>query len=328
MPTEPLDRRSLIRDLNGLPPQQLDELIFALNPPAIIVPPISAPHGNRTSALLQWAESNTGCGLKELQFLLYEISPRTNNENRTKIPADKLFDLLSSIDFKEQIELARNAINSHRTVAFLVQGESECGLEVLATRLIRIIKNWKKIKKKIIIQGHSRIEFVWRRLLERLEQEHQSTKQNLQNMTINKLYELWKAGDVVIILRDVDRMGVKFLSDWLEQFWEELGRKEAPEGNNKLLLLLLDIKEGEYPQNPQIPLISLPPISYFTQEMLDKWVINIQEIRSDIELPKELSESTTFLLNDPYYGIPEFVFDEICKCFGNDPERVWRQCLI
>ena len=199
---------------------------------------------------------------------------------------------------------------------------------MLATRLIRIIKNWKKIKKKIIIQGHSRIEVVWTRLLERLDREHQSTKQNLQNMTINKLYELWKAGDVVIILRDVDRMGVKFLSDWLEQFWEELGRKEAPEGNNKLLLLLLDIKEGEYPQNPQIPLISLPPISYFTQEMLDKWVINIQEIRSDIELPKELSESTTFLLNDPYYGIPEFVFDEICKCFGNDPERVWRQCLI
>ncbi len=70
---KPLDRLSLIQLLNGLPPQQLDVLILTLNPPAMIVPPMPAPHGDRTSALLRWAQSTTGCGLKELQSVLDRI---------------------------------------------------------------------------------------------------------------------------------------------------------------------------------------------------------------------------------------------------------------
>ncbi len=68
-----IDRFSLVQQLNALLPQQLDMLILTLNPPAMIVPPMDAPHGNRTAALLRWAESATGCGLEQLQSVLHRI---------------------------------------------------------------------------------------------------------------------------------------------------------------------------------------------------------------------------------------------------------------
>lgn len=68
------NRFSLIKYLNDLSPQQLDMLISSLNPPTMIIPPMSAtPHGDRTSALLQWAESTTGCGLKKLENIYKKI---------------------------------------------------------------------------------------------------------------------------------------------------------------------------------------------------------------------------------------------------------------
>lgn len=75
MMLSPSERLQLIQRLNGLPPAQFAELVSALNPPAGIVPPESAAQGNRTPALLQWAEGPTGRGLLELQTLLDLLMP-------------------------------------------------------------------------------------------------------------------------------------------------------------------------------------------------------------------------------------------------------------
>jgi hypothetical protein len=66
-------RLQFMRQLNEVVPQQFNMLLFAVNPPAGLVPPIPAAQGDRTSALLTWAEAPGGCGLSILKELLDAI---------------------------------------------------------------------------------------------------------------------------------------------------------------------------------------------------------------------------------------------------------------
>ncbi len=72
-PKPKLDRLKLIKLLNDIPSQQLDMLLFAVDAPNGVVPPLTAPQGDRAVALLRWAQSPTGCGLEVLQQELDNI---------------------------------------------------------------------------------------------------------------------------------------------------------------------------------------------------------------------------------------------------------------
>ncbi|WP_208099179.1 hypothetical protein [Nostoc sp. 106C] len=74
------DRSALIKLLNDLPSQQLDMLLIAVDVPNNVIPPLTAPQGDRVSALLRWVEGSTGCGLQVLQQVLAEILPLPNND--------------------------------------------------------------------------------------------------------------------------------------------------------------------------------------------------------------------------------------------------------
>ncbi len=64
------DRLKLMRTLNSLLPQQLEELVVSVNPPGSVIPPATAAQGDRTAALIRWAESPNGIGLQTVQDLL------------------------------------------------------------------------------------------------------------------------------------------------------------------------------------------------------------------------------------------------------------------
>jgi hypothetical protein len=64
------ERLALRRTLGGLPPRQLNVLLFVLSPPAGAVPPMPAPPAERTDALLGWAERAGGCGLVQVKQVL------------------------------------------------------------------------------------------------------------------------------------------------------------------------------------------------------------------------------------------------------------------
>jgi hypothetical protein len=67
------ERLVLVQKLNALAPQQLNMLIFALDPPPGLIPPMPAAQGDRTFALLSWAEGSGGCGLLHVQQILDTI---------------------------------------------------------------------------------------------------------------------------------------------------------------------------------------------------------------------------------------------------------------
>ncbi|MGD1860230.1 MAG: NACHT domain-containing protein, partial [Leptolyngbyaceae cyanobacterium] len=66
-------RFRLIQRLSQLSSAQLDQVIFALAAPSSLVPPATAKPGDRVSALLQWAESEIGCGTEQVEQTLNEV---------------------------------------------------------------------------------------------------------------------------------------------------------------------------------------------------------------------------------------------------------------
>jgi hypothetical protein len=69
----PSQRLQFIGQLNAISPQHFNMLLFSVNPPAGLIPPMPAPQGDRTIALLAWTEGPGGCGLSVLQELLNTI---------------------------------------------------------------------------------------------------------------------------------------------------------------------------------------------------------------------------------------------------------------
>ena len=63
-------RFQFIRQLSEIVPQQFNMLLFAVNPPSGLIPPMPAAQGDRTAALLTWAEAPSGCGFSVLKQLL------------------------------------------------------------------------------------------------------------------------------------------------------------------------------------------------------------------------------------------------------------------
>ncbi|PSR16353.1 hypothetical protein C8255_18295 [filamentous cyanobacterium CCP3] len=74
MPRRDLQARlKLMHQLSGLPNPQFEQIVFALQPPAGLVPGSMAPLGDRVAALLNWAEGTGGCGLKDVESVLEAI---------------------------------------------------------------------------------------------------------------------------------------------------------------------------------------------------------------------------------------------------------------
>lgn len=67
------ERAKLFAQLKGLVPGEFNQLLFIINPPSGLIPPPSAEPINRTSSLLDWAKSPTGCGLVKVQEVLQDI---------------------------------------------------------------------------------------------------------------------------------------------------------------------------------------------------------------------------------------------------------------
>ncbi|MDB9529951.1 pentapeptide repeat-containing protein [Oscillatoria sp. CS-180] len=72
--------------MNGLPSAQFEELCFALNPPKGILPSNTAPQGERTKALLDWAEGPTGPGLVSIDQGLEIFVPKITQPEQSPIP--------------------------------------------------------------------------------------------------------------------------------------------------------------------------------------------------------------------------------------------------
>lgn len=142
------ERLQLIQLLNGLPSVQLEELIFALNPPGGTVP----EQGNRVAALLGWVEGTTGPGLQTLKETL------------------NLFPDIPSLASSPSIEARSNkgAPNS----AVVLNGENQASIEDAG---------WNHLLVAVFWQERSRQKI---RITPRLCYRNQETQEILQESLV------------------------------------------------------------------------------------------------------------------------------------------------
>ena len=123
-----IDRLKLVQTLNGLPMNQFEELVIALNPPAGILPPNIAAQGNRTPELLRWVEGPTGPGVPQLQVVLNLILPQSQTTPQssaslvdpslptgelTNVPSLSLAQTLELDDLNQQLTLLRRSLTKN-----------------------------------------------------------------------------------------------------------------------------------------------------------------------------------------------------------------------
>lgn len=137
------DRLFLIQTISALPPAQLDQLCFALDPPKAVIPSNAATSGDRSKALLDWAEGPTGPGLMAIDEVLQELIPKAITPQQAIEP--KAFAIsgrigdLSPAELQAIVELIRKktgddsielAFSEEGSIKLILNGTSE-GLEKL-----------------------------------------------------------------------------------------------------------------------------------------------------------------------------------------------------
>ena len=109
------ERLRLAQTLSAIQPQQFNIIVFALNPPPGLIPPMPAPQMERSHHLLMWAESPGGCGIVELQRVMGRVCGSAEPPPRPGDILSNLFQpvstamvaevnaILSGVDFTEAL---------------------------------------------------------------------------------------------------------------------------------------------------------------------------------------------------------------------------------
>ena len=84
----PSDRLKLIDLLNSLTQPDFERLVYAIGAPNHLIPSNFAAQGNRSTALLQWVNSPTGCGMDMFLEVLDKVAPGEFNVGTT-LPTPK-----------------------------------------------------------------------------------------------------------------------------------------------------------------------------------------------------------------------------------------------
>lgn len=250
-----------------------------------------------------------------------------------------LFELILQIDFKEQSRQFKEVIELHRTAGFLVHGDRACGQQFLVNRLLRLKRGWQnqsQIKIDVNYRGVAKnVSTLWRELTTWVGLPRDAEPREI----LDKLCDRWQTQDVIFIFYTVDYMLPGMLSAWLQEFWEPLvarAKENMPKRETHLLMFLVDncgsvcqstvrlAEQCEHPEYPRLPL-RLPPASPFPPDALDEWIDMAIAFR-EVQFPNGLTSQ--ILLERSNNGVPQYVYEEICKQCGLSWEGELAKWLI
>lgn len=227
----------------------------------------------------------------------------------------------------------------HRTAGFLVHGDRACGQQFLVNRLLRLKRGWQNqspIKIDVNYRGVVKSpSSLWRELTTWVGLPRDAEPGEI----LDKVCDRWQTQDVIFIFYTVDYMLPGRLSAWLQEFWEPLvarANENMPKCETHLLMFLVDncgsvcqsnvrlAEQCEHSEYPRLPL-RLPPASPFPLDALDEWIDNLS-ISSQVQIPAGLTSQ--ILLERSSNGVPQYVYEEICRHCGLSWEGVLAKWLI
>ncbi|QKQ75116.1 hypothetical protein FBB35_18935 [Nostoc sp. TCL240-02] len=271
--------------------------------------------------------------VKELRNQAQVCLPQKPNSEQ------RLFKSLLRIDFEEQEDLVKQALDSQtpykKTAAFLVHGEEKFGQETLVTRLSQLpqLRNGRQVKIKAC--GMNDISNLWDEVAKYLGIANQSAALSAEQI-IDAICQILQTQNLIFIIYEVNRTYLGFLPELLQEFWQLIIDKIYQKNNKETYLVMFLVDNKGYvcksgvslawqlnqPEYPQIPLY-LPPVSRFPQRKLQEWLGMAQAAEV---VPESLCAET--LLVESQGGVPELVYQRICHYCGSSWEGKLAQWLI
>jgi hypothetical protein len=248
-----LNRLDLFQRLSALTVPEFENLVFALNPPAGIVPDPAAPQGSRVSALLQWAESPSGQGIDSVQALLRQLLPL---EKPAMAPAktfpgqvqtqNPFLPLTGAVDQAEQffncdrtLDRIFEVLNSGSNVALI--GDRNMGKSSLLREVARQAEHRLAPPRQSIL-----INLVMLFSEEEFSEEL-CTKVNIEDCRGNKLNRALQDKRLLLILDEVERI---VQDEFSRRVRDQLrGLSEGQEAPLRLVLAARDSLENLFPDS-------------------------------------------------------------------------------
>jgi inactive STAND len=280
----------------------------------------------------------------ELDRILVEIKDLPNQQQlqlsqrqQSKFE-QRLFNSLLLIDFNDQENLVIDALKPRnyydKTAAFFVHGEERFGQETLVKRLSQLpqLRNGRQIKVKAY--GMEDISSLWNEIAKSFSIQPATLSPEEVVKAINECLE---TQNLIIIISEVNRTYIDFLSELIHDFWQLVinKRRHKKDSRTYLIMFLIDNKgnvcsksgislawQVSQPEYPEIPL-HLPPVSRFPQDKLQYWLSIAQ---AGEVVPESLCAET--LLVESQGGVPELIYQKICQSCNTSWEGNLAQWLI
>lgn len=275
--------------------------------------------GNEDEALV-----DVVTGIRKVVEQLQVAQQTAEGANRAR-----LYETLIRLNFRDQAALFHQFIKQRKQVgAFLIHGEPSYGQVWLLNRLIRQIPGRSTFKVfRYSFQRKARggsIRDLWIDLAGWVGMKNPyPLDESKQQEIVNHLYNKWLAGPVILMLNNSHQVEELYLSQFLQDFWQELVEKISDESgkipNHYLLMFLIENDERrdnwsiqlsgqvDATWKPVVP-VMFEKLSEFSEDVLADWIAHEFET-----LPPELTAKD--ILENSYDGTPEEALDYICLFF-------------
>lgn len=255
----------------------------------------------------------------------------------------KLFNSILDIDFENQETKVIEALDwpklPHKTAAFLVHGKKDFGQGTLVTRLLQLqqLQNGQCARPPIAVEVSKMFDIfdIWNKVAEKLGLLKETASLS-QEQIKESIFEFLQSQHLIFIFYEKiskEESGSKkypvFWYKLIQEFWQPVVEK-ASHQETYLVMFLIDnegrvcqsgvplAEEVNHPQYPNIPLC-LPPAENFPRDKLIQWLrraVNYQVVDKDLCVDTLLAMSKQ--------GVPELVYEQICKDYGCTWKGDWQ----
>jgi inactive STAND len=284
--------------------------------------------------------------LEEIEEELDELEEQINqpqrgeNSDLEKSPTfDFLYKSLLKLGYWEQHNLFEEIAGKYSHGVFLIQGCSkDYGQRWLLNRLALIIPNILEGKKIFIdlnrTSSRTDILAIWNEFAGWVTLPEKSSPSQITE----KICELWKSQNVLIVFNNADETIKENLCDLLNEFWASLTQKVLEDNNQqnafKLLIFLIDyqgvisqwnvgfVEKYDSDWQPNYPL-GLPAIHPFSDKDLRDW-LNFQSDFLPPAISANKTETVRVLLEKQGVPMPTLrKICDLCGCNWFEQENKW-----
>ncbi|MCB9233175.1 MAG: toll/interleukin-1 receptor domain-containing protein [Bacteroidia bacterium] len=282
------------------------------------------------------------CGIKNIKpgrgrnfAFTGEIKPEKNAPSlppdlQPDLPAEPLRDALFRLNYKDQMRTFQKEAAPNVGAYFIFGDEYHCQdllfNRIISTRKLNLLANHLCIPLQIGSPEFGLdLDLIWYQLGKALGMETEETDPARILADLRDTFQSHR--DVVLKFSQIQKIPKNMREQFFFQLLDPFLSLKVDENNPFRLLLFFLSEDAQFMDGwqPVIPLeagrglISLPPIPIFSVDIVEDWIEQHADFLP-VQFTADYQASAKEIIQKSYTGLPDFVFNEICKKYYNPLE--------